>query len=214
MNTLSNVKNGTLYTLDCSFYSSVQYITKSSESVTFIFQENPSGKLPEKLFLMPEGAEYDYRAFIFTLSPEIKTCYPESSKQTCYLVNAVTTDIPVQRKNFRVYMTFQASVLLEGHTEESYVTVKDIGTGGFQFISEHKFEPGTNLSTLFSTGLKTPVFITARIQKQRPVRQKGVYGYGCQFINLPNNIEALIRNFVFQTEVLQAKAKKEREKTS
>lgn len=129
----------------------------------------------------------------------------------CYLINAVTTDIPDQRKNFRVYTTFQAPILLEGRTKETYVTVKDIGTGGFQFISKHKFEPGTNLSTVFSSGIRTPACITACIQKQRPVRQKGVYGYGCQFINLPQSTEALIRNFVFQTELLQAKAKKERE---
>lgn len=212
MNPLSNIKNGTLYTLDCTFYSSVQYNRKSLDSVIFIFSEKPSKKLPEKLFLMPEGKEYDYRAFIYTLSGELETYCPDGTSQTWYLIQAVTNDIPEQRKNFRVYTTFQAFLLLEGHSKEIPVTVKDIGTGGFQFISKEKFEPGTSLSTILSSGIKTPACITARIQKQRPVRQKGVYAYGCQFINLPKNVEAMIRNFVFQTEVLQAKAKKEREK--
>ena len=150
-------------------------------------------------------------AFIYTLTEEIHLCPPSALKNADrYTVRAVTNDIPEQRKNFRVYVTFRASVLFEDQKKEISVTVKDIGTGGFQFVSKQKFEPGTKLTTIF-TSIKTPIAITACIQKLRPVRKEGLYGYGCQFLNLPPRAETLIRNFVFQTEAIQAKAKKEKE---
>ena len=64
------------------------------------------------------------------------------------------------------------------------------------------YVPFTSSNTAFTTiftSIKAPECITARIQKQRPVREKGVYSYGCQFVNLPPKLEMLIRNFVFRT---------------
>ena len=46
------------------------------------------------------------------------------------------------------------------------------------------------------------------------MRREGLYGYGCQYIDLPPKAEALIRNYVYQTEVLQAKARKEKEENN
>ena len=81
-----------------------------------------------------------------------------------------------------------------------------------EFVSKQRFQPGTVLSVIFPE-LKSPL-ITACIQKMRPVRREGLYGYGCQYIDLPPKAEALIRNYVYQTEVLQAKARKEKEENN
>lgn len=214
MSSLPNAANATLYNLNCTYLADVQYERESLDTITIFFSEQPSENFPERFFLMPEGTAYDYRAFIFTLSEEIHPDKPSPSGGSVrYLVHAVTNDIPEQRKNYRVYSTFQASVLLEGQKKETTVTIKDIGTGGFQFISKQIFEPDTVLTTIF-TSIKSPVCITARIQKLRPVRKEGYHGYGCQFLNLPPKVEMLIRNYVFQTEALQAKAKKEKGNTS
>ena len=209
MNSLPDAAKATLYNLDCTYLTDVQYNRESLDTVTLNFFEEPFRQFPQKFFLMPEGNAFDYRAFIYTLTEDIHSD-PGSGDTARYLARAITNDIPEQRKNFRVYVTFQVSVMLKGQKKQIPVTVKDIGTGGFQFVSKQVFEPGTTLTTMF-TQARTPVCISACIQKLRPVRREGLNGYGCQFNNLTPNAETLIRNFVFQTEAIQAKAKKEKE---
>lgn len=213
MNSLQNMTNGTLYYLDCTFLAEIRFIRESPDTIALYFSEKPSEDFPQKFFLMPEGRQFDYRVFIFTLTEEIHSCEPSENEDGRYVVHAVTKDIPEQRKNFRVYVTFDASLLLEGQSQEKYVKIKDIGTGGFQFVSKQKFEPGSIVFTIFP-GFKAPLNIKARIEKQRPVRREGLYGYGCRFIDLSPKAETMIRNYVYQTEVLQAKARKEIEENS
>lgn len=209
MNSIPDIGNAALYNMDCTYLTDVRYSRNSLDTITLIFSEKPAENFPERFFFMPEGKDYDYRAFIFTLSENIHTDQTESGENSRYLVRAVTNDIPEQRKNYRVYVTFKAVILLEGQKKEVPVTIKDIGTGGFQFVTKQKLETETEFQSIF-TSIKTPVCITARIQKQRPVREKGVYGYGCQYTNLSPKVEMLVRNFVFQTETLQAKTKREK----
>ncbi len=211
MGALQNLKNGTLYNMDCTYLTEVEYNRESLDTVALVFSEKPSEDFPKKFFLMPEGKQYDFRAFIYTLSEEFHS-FRLLDNRDVYIVRAVTNDVPEQRKNFRVYVTFRVSLLLEGQSVTIPVKVKDIGTGGFQFVSKQRFQPGTVLSVIFPE-LKSPL-ITACIQKMRPVRREGLYGYGCQYIDLPPKAEALIRNYVYQTEVLQAKARKEKEESN
>lgn len=210
MSPLLNAKHATLYDMDCIRLTEIQYIKEAADTVTLIFREAPPEDFPQKFFLMPNDSAYDYRAFIFTLSEDIHLCPPAAPEESSrYFARAVTNDIPEQRKNYRVYVTIPISVLPEGGKRELPVTVKDIGTGGFLFISRERFEAGTLLTTMF-THTRTPVCVTARIQKLRPVRQEGFHGYGCQFVNIPPGVETLVRNYVFHIEALQAKAKKEK----
>lgn len=208
MDPVSNAQNGMLYDMDCSFLSTVRYNRDSPETITFIFSENPAGKLPKKVFLMPEGSRYDYRSYIYTLSDEISPHHTEQPPTTCYLVRGVTKDSSKLRKNLRVYISFRICARFDGQEQDTVITIKDIGTGGFLFISDQEFEPGATLSYIFSD-INKPVFIRARIQRRRPVRREGVYGYGCQFIELSPEAESKIRNFVYQTEILQARTKDE-----
>lgn len=211
MDPLQNVKDATLYNMDCTFLSSVQYHRDGPDSIHLIFSEQPSCPLPRQFYLMPDGENYDYRSFIFTLSDEMQSCCsPLPENKEYFLIHAITDDIPEQRKNFRVYVTFKTTAIAEGESEETRITVKDIGTGGLLFISKRKFDPGTVLSIIFSA-MKTPVCISLCIKKQRPIRREGFYGYGCQFINLPAGIESTIRNFVFRTQILQSKTKEAKE---
>ena len=208
MGDLQDLKYGTLYNMDCTHLTEAEYKRESLDTIVLVFSEKPSEDFPKSFFLMPEGKEYDFRAFIYTMSEEVHPCRLFDNR-TVYIVRAVTNDIPEQRKNFRVYVTFRVSLLLEGQSVSIPVKVKDSGTGGFQFVSRQMFQPGTILSVIFPE-LKSPL-ITARIQKMRPVRREGLHGYGCQYVELSPKAEALIRNYVFRTEVLQAKAKKEKE---
>lgn len=211
MNSIPASGSASLYNLDCTYLEDVRFTRENLEAITIIFPEKPPEDFPERFFFMPEGKTYDYRAFIFTLTEEIHSSRPAAESGPCYIARAVTNDIPEQRKNYRVYVTFQAAILPEGQKKECFVTIKDIGTGGFQFVSKQKFETDTIFTSIFRN-IKAPECIKARIQKQRPVREKGVYSYGCQFVDLPPRLEMLVRNFVFQTEALQAKAKREKEK--
>ena len=64
---LQDAENGTLFHMDCSFLSPVRYVCESPDTVCLIFSEKPEN-LPDRVFLMPDGRQYDYRAFIYTLS--------------------------------------------------------------------------------------------------------------------------------------------------
>ncbi|EOS35233.1 PilZ domain-containing protein [Lachnospiraceae bacterium] len=220
---LQDTQSGSLFLMDCSFLSSVRYCCESPDTVCLIFSEKPED-LPERIFLMPDGRQYDYRAFIYTLSKDSETCrlqdgrtdgsetnvqggsFNASAEKEYYVVRGVTDDIQEVRKNFRVYVSFRTSVYFDNDSKEAMVTIKDIGCGGFLFVSDQKYKPGDTLSVVLFDS-RNPLLVKARIRKLRPVRKEGRYGYGCEYIDLNSQSEARIRNYVFQTEVLQMKAK-------
>lgn len=242
LTSLQNTKSGSLFHMDCSFLSPVHYCIDSPEAVRLIFSEKPTD-LPKRIFLMPDGKQYDYRAFLYTLLEGMETCrllepsgaysgrqhrtdeYAASvassgrdlahvqaahgkaeSEKEYYIVHGVTDDIQEVRKNFRVYVSFRTSVYFDNDPREASVTIKDIGCGGFLFVSDKKYTPGDTLSVVLFDS-RTPLLVKARIRKLRPVRREGRYGYGCEYIDLNSQAEARIRSYVFQTEVLQIKAK-------
>ena len=203
---LENAVHATLYNMDCSFLSSVRFIRFSLESARFYFSDIPEGGLPAQFFVMPDDKQYDYRAFIYKLQGKPQPCAEDN---TCWQADGITDDIPELQSNFRVYVSFRTSIWLDKETREHSLTIKDIGTGGFLFVSKKEFTPGDTLSALLPDA-RDPVFVKARIQKRRPVRREGIFGYGCQFLNLTASAEAKIRKFVYQTEVLQAKVKEQK----
>ena len=73
LTSLQDAENGSLFHMDCSFLSSVRYCCESPDTVCLIFPEKPTD-LPERVFLMPDGKQYDYRAFIYTLSEGAEVC--------------------------------------------------------------------------------------------------------------------------------------------
>lgn len=208
LTSLQGAKCGTLYDINCRQLSSIRYYWDGPDVVYFIYPDDPAPNLPERIFLMPDGEEYDYRAFIFNLSRDIRTCslLDGNTERDFYLVKGMTDDIQEVRKNFRVYVSYRTSVYFDDVSGESKVTIKDIGCGGFLFVSDKKYNPGDTLSAILLNS-RDPLLVHSRIRKLRPVRREGLYGYGCEYIDLSPQAEARIRNFVFQTEVLQAKTK-------
>lgn len=204
LTSLQDAKSGSLFYMDCSFLSSVRYFCESPDTVCLVFPEKPAG-LPERIFLMPDGRQYDYRAFLYTLSEGMEVCRLPAEKEY-YIVRGVTDDIQEVRKNFRVYVSFRTSVYFDNDPGEAAVTIKDIGCGGFLFVSDKKYNPGDTLSAVLFDQ-RNPLLVRARIRKLRPVRREGRYGYGCEYIDLNPQAEARIRSYVFQTELLQVKAK-------
>lgn len=201
-----NTTNATLYRMDCSFLSPARFTRLSLEAARFYFSGVPEGGFPAQFFVMPDDRQYDYRAFIYTLQGEPQPC---AGDNTCWQADGITNDIPELQSNFRVYLSFRTSIWLDKESREYSLTIKDIGTGGFLFVSKKEFTPGDTLSALLPDA-RDPVFVKARIQKRRPVRREGLFGYGCQFMNLTARAEAKIRKFVYQTEVLQAKIKEQK----
>lgn len=82
--------------------------------------------------------------------------------------------------------------------------IKNLSTGGFLFISEEEFEPGTRMAFIFTLG-SSPVYTTAIVRRTLPVRPEHLTGYGCQFVNLTPKTEATIRNFVFRQSMAQGR---------
>lgn len=212
MNPFTDVKNGTLFRLDSSLLMPIRYTTDSANTATFIFSEELPENFPRQVFLMPDGEEYDYSTWLYTLSGETRTFQEEpedtddadDTKEpvTWYLMDASTKEMVDSRNDLRVSLSFDIDAQFSTKPVSATVTVKDMSAGGFMFVSEEAWEAGTTLSYIFSAG-KTPAYVAAVIKKIRPTRFENLKGYGCQFINLTPSAEAAVRNFVFQEEVLQ-----------
>ncbi len=206
-----HTEHGTLYHMDCSLFSEIRYFRDSFDTTVFVFPEKPSFSIPDRVFLMQDGSDNDFRSLLFTLSDEILTYQgdePPEAGLPRYYVRGTTDEMPESRSNFRVYVSFQTMVWLSEESHEESITVKDIGTGGFLFVSKKEFTPGAVISAILPDA-REPVFIKAKIRKRRPIRRDGLFGYGCQFIEMSARAEAKVRQFVFQTELLQSKAKAE-----
>ena len=190
----------------------IRYTSDSAKTAVFIFPEEPPADFPRQVFLMPNGEEYDYSTWLYTLSGEVTT-YEEEPEETesdagtkepitWYLMNASTNEMIDSRNDLRVSLSFDIDAQFSAKPTSATITVKDMSAGGFMFASEEDWEIGTTLSFIFSAG-KTPAYVAAMIKKIRPTRFENLKGYGCQFINLTPSAEAAVRNFVFQEEVLQ-----------
>ncbi len=212
MNPLADAKDGTLYSLDSTLLMPIRYTSDSAKTAVFIFPEEPPADFPRQVFLMPNGEEYDYSTWLYTLSGEVTT-YEEEPEETesdddtkepitWYLMNASTNEMIDSRNDLRVSLSFDIDAQFSAKPTSATITVKDMSAGGFMFASEEDWEIGTTLSFIFSAG-KTPAYVAAMIKKIRPTRFENLKGYGCQFINLTPSAEAAVRNFVFQEEVLQ-----------
>lgn len=201
---LPNTHGGTLYHLDCTVLSPVQYQRKTPESAVFIFPALPSGGLPKQALLMPDGPENDCLSFCYTLSPTIKKHTDENTGQMYYVVNAHTVEHTSNRDEVRVSVSFPISAQFDDSPSEMTVMVKNISAGGFFFVSEKIFQPGTTMSFIINN-YASLVWVTAIIRKERLVRTPGLHGYGCQFCNLSERTESAIRNYVFHHEILQRK---------
>lgn len=212
MNPLADAKDGTLYSLDSTLLMPIRYTSDSAKTAVFIFPEEPPADFPRQVFLMPNGEEYDYSTWLYTLSGEVTT-YEEEPEETesdddtketitWYLMNASTNEMIDSRNDLRVSLSFNIDAQFSAKPTSATITVKDMSAGGFMFASEEDWEIGTTLSFIFSAG-KTPAYVAAMIKKIRPTRFENLKGYGCQFINLTPSAEAAVRNFVFQEEVLQ-----------
>lgn len=205
MNPLLNARGGSLYLLDSTFLSHIRYSSEYSDSAVFIFDEEPAEEyLSQQVFLVPDDEKKDYSSYLYTLSDKVTPYDVPATDYTYYLVNAVTEDDPSLREDLRVRISFDTMADFSGFKEKFPITLRNISAGGFLFTSDRQWETNTTLSFLL-TLTKTPVQISAKIRYLRPTPFPGLYAYGCQFIGLPKDTEAAVRNFVFAENVLQAR---------
>lgn len=86
--------------------------------------------------------------------------------------------------------------------KEFHGFIDNISVGGiFLITNEIRLGPGTEFSFkyCFSKQERTLTAVTLREQQLRKER----FGYGCQFINMPNNVEREIRQFVYKKQLRQ-----------
>lgn len=205
MNPLLNAQGGSLYLLDSTFLSHIRYSSESSGTAVFIFDNEPAEEyLSQQVFLVPDDEKKDYSSYLYTLSDKVTPYAVPSTNYTYYLVNAVTDDDPSLREDLRVLISFDTMADFSDSREKVPITIRNISAGGFLFTSDRQWEVNTTLSFLL-TLTKVPVHISAKIRYQRPTPFPELYAYGCQFIGLPNDVEAAVRNFVFSENVFQAR---------
>lgn len=198
-----DIRNGTFYNMESEPFTEVRYIQDSDTEATFIFSEDP-GELPERVFLMPSGELYDYTAYLYTLLDEAEETEDEDSGEAIWTIKGNTKDTPEARSDLRVDLSFSVDATFNNSPKPTQIMIKNLSTGGFLFISEEEFEPGTRMAFIFTLG-SSPVYTTAIVRRTLPVRPEHLIGYGCQFVNLTPKTEATIRNFVFRQSMAQGR---------
>ena len=81
-------------------------------------------------------------------------------------------------------------------------TIHNISASGVLLVTSLPARKGDRLSFEFNR-TETPVRLTAqvlRVELRPPVKGKLAYGYGCKFVDLKPQTEALLRSYVFQEE--------------
>lgn len=203
MNPLLNTRQGSLYLLDSTFLSHIRYSSESPGSAVFFFNDEPAEEyLSQQVFLVPDDEKENYSSYLYTLSDKVTPYDVPAIDLTYYMVDATTDDAPALREDLRVNITYDTMADFDGYKDKVPITLRDISAGGFLFTSEKEWEVNTTLSFAF-TLTKVPVYIAAKIRYLRPTPFSGLYSYGCQFIGLPKDTEAIVRNFVFSENVLQ-----------
>lgn len=198
-----DIRNGTFYNMESVPFTEVRYIQDSDTEATFIFSEDP-GELPERVFLMPSGELYDYTAYLYTLLDETEEAEDEDTGEAIWMIKGNTKDTPEARSDLRVDLSFSVDATFNNSPKPTQIMIKNLSTGGFLFISEEEFEPGTRMAFIFTLG-SSPVYTTAIVRRTLPVRPEHLTGYGCQFVNLTPKTEATIRNFVFRQSMAQGR---------
>lgn len=94
-------------------------------------------------------------------------------------------------------------------------TIHDISAGGLFCVSEHIFAEGDRFSFLFRRAAK-PLRLECEVLRKQPYEPKGSFnlnqmmGYGCRFVNMNDNMESLIRSYVFKEDLLMKKRERMR----
>ena len=81
-------------------------------------------------------------------------------------------------------------------------TIHNISASGVLLVTSLPARKGDRLTFDFNR-TETPVRLTAqvlRVELRPPVKGKMAYGYGCRFVDLKPQAEALLRSYVFQEE--------------
>lgn len=93
-------------------------------------------------------------------------------------------------------------------------TIQDISAGGIFFVSDFLFEEGERFSFLFRR-TSPPMRLECEVLRRQPYEGKGNFsrehmmGYGCKFVNLPENREAAVRSYIFREDLLVKKRERE-----
>ena len=206
MNSLFDIYKGTLYNMDTSFLCNVGYKRSSVEEAVFYIYQELDIEFPFTVFFKPEGKEYDYNSFIYTLTECKKDM--DLLGRSCYVAPGTTSDVPELRNDLRINVSFPVDIQLENGMSATKVILSDISAGGFMFVASNTFELDTVISFLLPFK-KSPAYITGIIKHKRPTRRTDLIGYGCQFKDLNPATEAAVRNFVFQEELIQRRKLRE-----
>lgn len=105
-----------------------------------------------------------------------------------------------RREDLKVSLFVPVEVTYNGSVWPA--TVNNISASGVLLTSVLSAKKGEHLAFQFSR-TDTPVYLTARILRvdlRPPQKGKMTYGYGCRFINLRAQDEAMLRSYVFQEE--------------
>lgn len=81
-------------------------------------------------------------------------------------------------------------------------TIHNISASGVLLVTSLPVQKGDRLSFTF-TRTEAPVSLTAqvlRVELRPPFKGRLAYGYGCRFVNLKPQAEAMLRSYVFQEE--------------
>lgn len=107
-------------------------------------------------------------------------------------------DICQRRNDVKVPLKMDIIIHVESEKINVLGHTRDISAGGIYFTCKTLLKVGTNIEFEIYTQNKLTSLMAKVIRFEEKLGYG--YGYGCQFINISNSDEAILRNYIFQIQ--------------
>ncbi len=185
-----------------------------SEDITLVFPETIREGSWEDVYVV----FYDEIKGLLTYKCKLMDYKRRSSQLTAKCILGEEQGAVQRRNDLKIRQIIPISIQATNKAGEKInveATIQDISAGGIFFISDFLFEEGERFSFLFRR-TTTPMRLECEVLRRQPYEGKGNFsrdhlmGYGCKFVNLPENREAAIRSYIFREDLLVRKRERER----
>lgn len=185
-----------------------------SENITLVFPENIREGSWEDVYVV----FYDDIKGLLTYKCKLTDYKRRSSQLTAKCILGEEQGAVQRRNDLKIRQIIPISIQATNKAGEKInveATIQDISAGGIFFVSDFLFEEGEHFSFLFRRAA-TPMRLECEVLRRQPYEGKGNFsrdhmmGYGCKFVNLPENREAAIRSYIFREDLLMRKRERER----
>ena len=197
MSILKEMTRGTLFLESGEKLAEVRLKRVTAKDVMLILDEEPDFVIPTSVNLVPEEGGSEFESYQCILEPQYQSIKDVQSEDTYYVISGRLAQSYSTRHDFRTEVVFPGEVCFEGAQEPEKILVKDISAGGMRFLAWSHHKEQEEFTFLFAQ-MKMPVMLRGRVLRTMERSDESIYECGCEFMNLTQEQEAILKTFVFR----------------